>query len=98
MKNFTKSAIALTFAVLFLASCSINEHMVGEGAQSGIEVKKKQWYLLSSGLARLNDVDTRDMAGSAENYTIETKTGFVDMLISGVTFGLVGARTVTVTK
>ncbi|PWJ41845.1 Bor/Iss family lipoprotein [Sediminitomix flava] len=98
MKQFFVKLSAVLLAVTLFASCSINEHMVGKGAQNGVSVSKKQWYFLSTGLARLNDVDTRDMAGDATDYTIETKAGFVDLLIGAVTFNLVGARTVTVTK
>ena len=49
-------------------------------------------------LATLNEVDTREMAGEAENYEIKTQTTFIDGLISALTTSLIFPRTVTVTK
>ena len=48
--------------------------------------------------ATLNEVDTREMAGEAENYEIKTQKTFIDGLIGVLTYSLISPRTVTVTK
>ena len=87
---------ALMLAVLILASCSAHVHMVGEGAQGTTASTSRQFYVIS--LSPLNEVDTRAMAGDAADYTIKTEVGFVDILIGGLTSGIITSRTVTVTK
>ena len=83
-------------AVLILASCAAHVHVVGEGAQGMTMSKARQFYVID--LAPLNEVDTRAMAGDAADYTIKTEAGFVDILITAVTGGIISSRTVTVTK
>jgi hypothetical protein len=85
----------LMLAVLVLAGCAAHTHMVGEGAQGTEMMIKRQWYVLD--LAPINEVDTRDMAGGATDYTIKTEANFVDVLIT-VLVPVITTRTVTVTK
>ena len=86
----------LLLAVLVLAGCSAHVHVVGKGAQ-GTEVEStRQFYVIS--LAPLNEVDTRAMAGGAEDYTIKTAAGFVDIVIGAVTGGIITSRKVVVEK
>jgi hypothetical protein len=68
--------------------------MVGNGGGSGEVVTKKQWYVLF-GLAPLNSVNSKEMAGGAENYTVTTKFSFLDQVI-GVITGIVTIRPMTV--
>jgi hypothetical protein len=44
-------------------------------------LKQKQWYALW-GAVPINEVDSKEMAGDSENYTIITKFTFGDYLIS----------------
>lgn len=91
-------AVALLCVFSLSASgCLTHRHIVGSGASTGQSETAKDWYLLW-GLVRLNTVDTKAMAGSASNYTIDTQESFIDGLIYYVTAGIVGSRTVTVTK
>ena len=65
-----KKVIALLLlAVFVLAGCAAHVHVVGEGAQGTETVASRQFYIIS--LAPLNEVDTRAMAGDAEDYTIK---------------------------
>lgn len=86
----------LLLAVLVLAGCSAHVHMVGKGAQGTEVVATRQFYVIS--LAPLNEVDTRAMAGGAEDYTIKTAAGFLDILIASVTGGIITSRKVVVEK
>ena len=54
-------------------------------------------YVLG-GLVNINTADPQAMAGGAADFTVNTKTGFIDGLINGVTFGILQTQTVTVTK
>ena len=89
-----KKLIALCVLAVFLAGCAAHTHVIGSGGSGGASVTKKQFYVLS--IWPLNDVDTKSMAGDAENYTIETKMTFVDALITVLT--PIAARSVKVTK
>ncbi|MBN1897354.1 MAG: hypothetical protein JW827_01135 [Spirochaetes bacterium] len=97
MRRMISLGLAFVFMIVF-SGCMAHQHVVGNGAQGGTEQVTKQWYILF-GLVPLNDVDTKAMAGTAKNYTIETETSFVDFLISIVT-GIVTIypRSVTVKK
>ncbi len=90
---------ATRFGALELAfpkACAAHLHVVGEGAQGTEVVAARQFYVVS--LAPLNKVDTRAMAGGAEDYTIKTAAGFVDILITAVTSGIITSRKVVVVK
>jgi len=90
--------ILLIVSMFTFVGCYTNVHTVGNGGNSANKVEKKQWYILW-GLVPLNEVDSKVMAGGAENYTIKTEHKFVDMLV-GVITGIVTIqpKTVTVTK
>jgi PBP1b-binding outer membrane lipoprotein LpoB len=86
----------LLLAVFVLAGCAAHMHVVGEGAQGTEVVAARQFYVIS--LAPLNEVDTRAMAGGAEDYTIKTAAGFLDIVIATVTGGIITSRKVVVIK
>jgi len=94
MKKIT-TKILLVLCLLNLTSCYINSHAVGTGAKGNEIVRKKSWYILGN---RIQEADTKSMAAGATDYTVDTRFNFVDYLINGVTFGIVGSRTVTVKK
>ena len=86
--------LAFTFS-----SCFTLTHQVGDGAQSGVTVSKKQWYAVWGLVPIGEEVDTREMADGKEDYTITTQHSFVDMVISAFT-GIVTiqVKTLEVTK
>ena len=85
-------------AMLFVVSCSTNVHKVGKGAQGGDTISQRQWYAVF-GLAPLNNVDTNQMAGDAQDYEIVTQQTFIDGIITAVLSELtISCRTVTVKK
>ena len=98
MKKTVKSLILSCVFVVGLSSCFTLEHTVGSGAQNGVENTQRQWYALW-GLVELNDVDSKQMAGGASDYTIVSERTFVDSLI-GLFTGIVTIypQSVTVTK
>ncbi|MEE8441704.1 MAG: hypothetical protein V3S41_08290 [Spirochaetia bacterium] len=97
LKKATAIGILAVLAMTMLAGCYTNEHIVGTGAATGYTESAKQWYLLY-GLLALNNVDTKAMSGAAQNYKIITQSSVVDMVITGLTFGLLSPRTVKVIK
>jgi hypothetical protein len=92
------TAVLLVAFCLVLVGCYTIEHQVGKGAQTGVSVEKKQWFILW-GLVPLNNVDTHALSGGATDYSIKTQQSFVDVVI-GIFTGYVTIypRTVTVTK
>jgi hypothetical protein len=95
MKKLT--ALILILSILFLIGCYANVHKIGSGASGNSVQTAKQWYAIA-GLIKINEVDTNAMVGSATNYEIKTEFTIVDLLISGVTGGIIDCRTVTVKK
>jgi hypothetical protein len=102
MKKVKVSSVVALFALgIFLTSCSATMHTVGTGGRGNCksvgqyDAKKKQWYLFW-GLLPLNKVDSKDLAGGAQNYTVRTTTSFGDGLIAIPGFYLLGLSTQTV--
>lgn len=97
MKKFMKVAtIAIMCAAL--SGCYTFNHQVGSGAQTGVQKKQKQWFILW-GLLPLTKVDSKALAGGAENYDIQTQQAIDDIVISIITSWVtIYPQTVTVTK
>ena len=96
IKIFKSVAIVLT--LLLFVGCTTHVHKIGTGPQSYKNDEERQWYVLW-GLVPINEVDTKDMAGNADNYEIKTEVTPLDFLISiPASTVSVTSRTVTVTK
>ncbi|MFP4373016.1 MAG: Bor/Iss family lipoprotein [Spirochaetaceae bacterium] len=96
MKAVSKAAALALVLVLVLSGCVTHVHQVGDGAQFGQSEEEVQWYALW-GLVELNEVDSNEMAGEAEDYTITTQYTVVDALITFVTsYVTISRRTVMV--
>ena len=82
-----------------LTGCAPHVHTVGRTSlkppQKHYTVTERQFYVLD--WQPLNKVDTATMAGGSRNYTIKTERNLIDLVISGVTVGIITSRTVTVT-
>lgn len=71
-------------------------HVVGLGATGSGEVVERQYYWLF-GFVGINDVDPQRMAPELTSYTIQTKYGFVDFLLTPLLLPLLAtSRTVVV--
>ncbi|GGE06100.1 Bor family protein [Psychroflexus salis] len=95
-KQVTKICMLLAFAFV-MTSCYTYTYNVGNGSQTGVEVKKKNHYLIY-GLANISQSDPVEMAGGAENYQVTITHTFVDGLINSLTFGIYNPTTTKVTK
>lgn len=94
MKNFLKSLVLLLCLAFTVSSCYTNVHVVGDGAQTGVKVSKKQWYAIWGLVPIGEEVNTKAMAGK-DDYTITTTHSFVDLVISAFT-GIVTIQVKTV--
>jgi len=83
--------------VFTLSSCYTYTYNVGEGSQTGVEVKEKNHYLIL-GLAPVSISDPTEMAGGAENYKVTITHTFLDGFLNGLTGGLYTPTTTIVTK
>ena len=102
MKKVNVSSVIVLFvSAIILSSCSATMHTVGTGGKGNCksadqyDATKKQWYLFW-GLLPLNKVDSKTLAGGAQNYTIRTTTTFVDGLIAIPGSYLLGLKTQTI--
>lgn len=97
MKKTFFSLILVVCMSLSLTSCYTYTFSVGEGAQTGMEVKQMNHYLIY-GLAPVGVSNPNEMAGDAENYDVTIKHSFIDGLINAITFGIYTPTTTIVTK
>ncbi len=84
-------------ASMLLTSCYSYTSVVGSGAQGNNETTEINNYLLY-GLAPIGVSDSKEMAGGAENYTVNVKQSFINGLLTVITFGIYAPTTTTVTK
>lgn len=91
------SVLFLALLVFMLVGCEAHTHIVGTGPAGSNVLATRQWYVLF-GLIPLNQVDTGAMAAGATNYSIHTERDFLSGVVYYITYGLIGARTVTVKK
>lgn len=90
--------LALIMVVAFtMTSCYTYTMTVGQGSQTGVEVKKMNHYLIY-GLAPLNVSNPEEMAGGAKDYTVTIEHTFIDGLINAITFGIYSPTTTIVRK
>lgn len=86
-------------AALFVipsAGCVSHQHTVGLGATGTGEVQQRQYYALF-GLVQVNEVDTQRLAGDLTSYTVDTRFGFIDLLLAPFLLPLTASsRTITV--
>jgi len=93
-----KSLLLIALFAFALTSCMTLQHTVGEGARGSSTNEAKQWYALW-GAVPLNDVDSKQMADGADDYTIKSQVKFVDYIISAFTSVVtINVQTVSVTK
>jgi len=97
MKQILK-LIVVSFIFIFLVGCAAHIHKVGDGGKNVEFMEARQWYALW-GLIPINDVNSAEMAGQAQDYTIKTETSAIDVIINIFTsYVSVTSRTVTVSK
>lgn len=97
MKKSVSSFIFVMAICLSMTSCYTYTATVGNGAQTGVQVKKANHYLIY-GLADVGTSDAKAMAGGATDYDITIKHTFVDGLLNAITFGIYTPTTTIVTK
>jgi hypothetical protein len=95
-----KTIFNLTLALglsLMMTSCFTYTVTVGNGAQTGVEVRKMNHYLIY-GLAPVGVSDPKVMAGGATDYDVTITHTFIDGLINALTFGIYTPTTTIVKK
>ena len=97
MKKTVLNLSGILILCFLFSSCYSLTYSVGEGPQSGIEVKEKNHFFIY-GLATGKTSDPTEMAGDATDYEVSISHTFVDGLISAVTFGIYNPTTTKITK
>jgi len=87
---------ALICLLLLATGCVHHRHSVGLGATGTGELSARQYYILF-GFFGTNDISAQRLADGLTSYTIETRYGFIDMLLQPLLLPLtMTSRTVTV--
>jgi predicted small secreted protein len=97
MKRTIKVIAFMMALTLLMASCYTLSYDVGRGAQSGVEVKKQNIYLIG-GLVPITTYSPKDLAGGASNYTVTITHSFMDGLLTSITAGIFAPTTIIVKK
>lgn len=97
MKKTVLNLILVIGISFSLTSCYTYTMTVGKGAQTGVEYRKMNHYLIY-GLAPISTSNPKEMAGGAEDYEVTIKHTFVDGLINAITFGIYTPTTTIVRK
>ncbi|HOR39936.1 MAG TPA: Bor protein [Paludibacteraceae bacterium] len=97
MKKFILKAALICGVCLVMTSCYTYTYTVGNGPQTGVEVTKKNHYLIA-GLVPISTSNPTEMAGGAANYEVTIQHTFVDGLLNGLTGGLYSPTTTKVRK
>ena len=97
MKKLSK-LIVFCIAIAFLtSSCYSHTFAIGQGAQTGVEVVKKNHFFLF-GLIPGNVSSPQEMAGETSDYEVTEVQTFVDGLVGTITFGIYTPTTTRVQK
>lgn len=97
MKKTFFNLLLLFSLSIFLSSCYTYTFSVGNGAQTGVEVKQANHYFIY-GLAKGKQSDPNQMAGGAKDYEVTVTHTFVDGLLNALTFGIYTPTTTIVQK
>ncbi|MEO1263890.1 MAG: Bor family protein [Bacteroidota bacterium] len=90
--------LCLALGLMFcMSSCYTYTYSVGNGAQSGVEVKKANHYFIF-GLAPGKLSDPNELAGGAKDFDVTITHTFVDGLLNALTFGIYTPTTTIVQK
>lgn len=90
--------LSVVVVCFLLTACYTTTHIVGKGAQGNNVQIARQWYAVY-GLAPLNNVDSKAMAGDAKDYTVVVQQTFIDGVINAFTSSFtVTCQSVKVTK
>ena len=81
MRNFLLRSLLLAALCLPGAGCVSHSHTVGLGP-TGAETHVERQYYTFFGFFEVHDVDTTRMAEDLTSYSVETKFGAMDLLIS----------------
>tara|TARA_Y100000385_G_scaffold262673_1_gene294516 strand:- start:41 stop:322 length:282 start_codon:yes stop_codon:yes gene_type:complete len=92
-----KKILFLGTMALMLSSCYTHSYLVGNGPQTGVQLKQKNHFVIY-GLVPIATSNPYTMSGESENYAVTTSHTFIDCLINSLTFGIYNPTTTTVTK
>lgn len=83
-------------SVASTSGCVSHVHNIGLGSTGSEELVERQYYWFF-GLIEVNEVNAQRMAGDLTSYSIETKFGFIDFLLTPFLLPLLStSRTVIV--
>lgn len=93
-----KKVLFFCSLALCISSCYSVQYSVGRGAQTGLEVKAKNHFVIA-GLAPVGDQKSpQELAGDTQDYDVEVVHTFIDGLLSAITFGIYTPTTTIIRK
>lgn len=96
LPSVRRALVAILLPTLLGASCISHQHTVGLGSTGTGASHDRQYYALF-GFWQINEVDTQRMAPDLTSYEVDTRYGFVDLLLAPLLLPLtMTSRTVTV--
>jgi len=95
-KMILRIAVVVVIAIS-MASCYTVTMTVGQGPQTGLEIERKNHYVIG-GLVALSTADIKEMAGTSKNYSVTISHTILDGFIAALTGGLYTPTTTIVKK
>lgn len=92
-----KKTLIAVIAIITLHSCYSYTTIVGEGPKGNDKVSKWNPYFIE-GLIPGQQVDPKQLAQGSENYSVNQKLSFGNMIVAALTAGIYTPTTITVTK
>lgn len=97
MLRFIKHGLLACLMMFLLSSCYSYTAVVGNGPQQNQEVKRWNHYLIN-GLIPVGVTNPKQLAGGSDDYAVEVKHSFANLLVGGLTLGIYSPTTTKVTR
>ena len=92
-KNYRNLLYALTLCLL-LSSCGMQKFSIGDTSGQPVSQDKRKCVMLFWGILPIGRKQEFPAVADAKGYVITTRHNAVDFIITGVTGGIVGLKTV----
>ena len=97
MRRFATVFVVAIGLAMSTSSCYSHRFVIGDGPQTGVEVKGKNHFFLY-GLIAGPVSDPQELAGGATDFEVTEVHTFVDGLINALTFGIYNPTTTKVQR
>lgn len=89
--------LCIVCVCLLFSGCYVHRHTIGSGQHAGTEIVDHQWYALW-GLVHLSEEKDGGKIAGTDRCEIITQFGPIDAVITWITGGIIGRRSLIIRK